>query len=304
MVPSPEVEDLMMFAILGASGKVGWATVSTLRAAGRPVRAILRDPSKAAVFEALGCEVAFADLHDADALARAFEGAAFAQVICPPAPTAENAGAEMRRSIESITKSLASARPKTILAISDYGAEIASGTGITVLFHELEMQLKALPTDAIILRSAEHMENWARVIRVASTTGRLPSLHHPLSKRFPTVSAPDVGRLSAEIMMRRQDGARTASLLHVEGPQRYTPVDAAEALTKILNRQVSAVEVPRPAWHQTMLGAGLSDSGAKLVTDLYDAHNRGLIDVEDGPQEVVKGTTELTVALAALFARK
>lgn len=293
-----------MFAILGAAGKVGRATVSALRAAGQPVRAILRDPSKAAAFEALGCEVAIADLHDADALGRAFDGAAFAQVICPPAPGAEDARAEMRRSIESIAKALTAARPQATLAISDYGAEIESGTGITVLFHELEVQLRALPTEAIFLRSAEHMENWARVIRIAADTGRLPSLHHPLSKRFPTVSAPDVGRISAEILMQRRSGATTAGLFHVEGPERYTPVDVAEALTTLLDREVVAFEVPRQAWHQTMLGAGLSDSGAGLVTELYDAHNRGLIDFEAGAGQVLHGTTDLVGAFQALLGRK
>ncbi|GLS19297.1 NmrA family transcriptional regulator [Labrys miyagiensis] len=293
-----------MFAILGAAGKVGRATVSTLRAAGRPVRAILRDPSKAAAFEALGCEVATADLHDADALARAFDGAAFVQVICPPAPRAGDAGAEMGRSIESIAKALTAVRPQATLAISDYGAEIESGTGITVLFHELEVQLRALPTEAIFLRSAEHMENWARVIRIAADSGRLPSLHHPLSKRFPTVSAPDVGRISAEILMQRQSGAATAGLFHVEGPERYTPADVAKALTTLLNREVVAFEVPRQAWHQTMLSAGLSDSGAGLVTELYDAHNRGLIDVEDGAGQVFHGTTDLVSAFQALLGRK
>ncbi|WP_413988259.1 NAD(P)H-binding protein [Labrys okinawensis] len=292
---------MTMFAILGAAGKVGRATVSALRATGQPVRAIIRDPSKASAFEALGCEVAIADLQDAAALARAFDGAAFVQVICPPAPSAEDAGAEMRHSIDCIAKALTAARPRATLAISDYGAEIGSGTGITVLFHELEVQLRALPTEAIFLRSAEHMENWARVIRVAADTGRLPSLHHSLSKRFPTVSAPDVGRISAEILLQRRDGASTADLFHVEGPERYTPVDVAEALTTLLNREVVAFEVPRHAWHQTMLSAGLSDSGAELVTELYDAHNRGLIDFEAGAGEVFHGTTNLARAFQALL---
>lgn len=35
-----------MFAIVGATGKVGFATSKALREAGKPVRAILRDASK------------------------------------------------------------------------------------------------------------------------------------------------------------------------------------------------------------------------------------------------------------------
>lgn len=53
-----------MYAILGAAGKVGFATSSALRKAGVPVRVILRDASKAAPLREIGCEIAIADLQD------------------------------------------------------------------------------------------------------------------------------------------------------------------------------------------------------------------------------------------------
>ena len=64
-----------MIAILGAAGKIGYSTARTLREAGVPVRAILRDPAKADRLSAIGCEVAFADLQDARALAAAISSA-------------------------------------------------------------------------------------------------------------------------------------------------------------------------------------------------------------------------------------
>ncbi len=288
-----------MFAVLGATGKVGWATVQTLREATQPVRAIIRDPSRAAALEALGCEVSIADLHDADALAGSFDGADFVQVICPPAPQAEDAAAEMRRTIDSLAQALTKARPEAALAISDYGAEVESGTGISVLFHELEARLNEVSTRPIFLRSAEHMENWSRVIPVAAGTGGLPSLHHPLDKPFPTISARDVGVISANLLQRLKNGDTVPRILHAEGPRRYTPVETAQTLAMLLGREVTAVELPRSAWHQTLRHAGLSDSGAALVTELYDAHNRGLIDVQAGG-EVLKGTTELMHAFRQL----
>jgi uncharacterized protein YbjT (DUF2867 family) len=51
-----------MIAIVGAAGKVGYATSSALRQAGVPVRAILRDTSKAPRLRDIGCEIALADL--------------------------------------------------------------------------------------------------------------------------------------------------------------------------------------------------------------------------------------------------
>jgi uncharacterized protein YbjT (DUF2867 family) len=40
-------EEELMFVILGATGKIGGATISALREAGTPVRAVVRERSKA-----------------------------------------------------------------------------------------------------------------------------------------------------------------------------------------------------------------------------------------------------------------
>ncbi|PVI02969.1 hypothetical protein DM02DRAFT_726772 [Periconia macrospinosa] len=79
-----------MFAIVGAAGKVGYATSSALRKADMPVRAILRDAEKAPRLEEIGCEVVLADLLDSKALARAISGADIVQVILPPSPLADD----------------------------------------------------------------------------------------------------------------------------------------------------------------------------------------------------------------------
>ena len=145
---------------------------------GTPVRAVVRDRSKAGHFVAFGCEIAVADLRDTAALARAIGGASAVQVICPVAAQGDDAPAEMRRSIEAIGEAVDAALPPTVLAISDYGAELSAGTGVTMLFHALEERLRRTSSRLIFLRSAEHMQNWSRLIKVAAQTGALPSLHH------------------------------------------------------------------------------------------------------------------------------
>ena len=53
-----------MFAILGATERVGPSAIQSLRKAGAPVRAMLRDRSKAEDLEGVGCEIAVAGLHE------------------------------------------------------------------------------------------------------------------------------------------------------------------------------------------------------------------------------------------------
>jgi uncharacterized protein YbjT (DUF2867 family) len=139
------------------------------------------------------------------------------------------------------------------------------------------------------------MQNWARSLRPAMATGVLASLHHPLDKRFPTVSAPDVGLIAADLLAAAEAPPR---ILHAEGPQRYTALDVAAALAGPLGRPVQAVALPRGQWEPALAAGGLSEGYVRLITDLYDAHNAGRIEVEGG--EIRRGTTPLAEVLASL----
>jgi nucleoside-diphosphate-sugar epimerase len=76
-----------MYAITGITGQVGGALARTLLAAHQPVRAVVRDADKAREWAALGCEISFASMNDASALAAAFEGAT-SQVVTSSISTA------------------------------------------------------------------------------------------------------------------------------------------------------------------------------------------------------------------------
>lgn len=288
-----------MHVILGATGKVGRTTIAALRKAGAPVRAVLRDSSQAQTFADLGCEIAIADLHDRQALAAAMNGARTVQVICPVDIRAEHAHASMQQLIDSLGESLAAARPELVLAISDYGAQQSSGTGVTLIFYALEARLRKLDSRLIFLRSAEHMENWSRLAKTAAESGRLPSFYHPLTKLLPTVSAFDVGSIAAELLLENKD--EKLRIVHAEGPKRYTPNDVAAAIGLLASRNVVAQPVPETEWQAVLIRAGLSEDYARLLTELYIAHNAGRIDAESGVGEIRRGKTELVDALRPLL---
>lgn len=285
-----------MFVILGATGKVGRTTARLLREAGAPVRAVVRDPAGAVPLADLGCTIAVADLHDAPALTRALGGATAVQMICPVEAKAEDPLAAMRHATDTVAQALDAAGTPRVLAISDYGAEHAEGTGVTLAFHALEARLRALPVPVTFLRSAEHMQNHARVIGVAARTGVLPSLHQPLDKKFPTVSAFDVGVAAAELLLE----PAAPGVIHIEGPQRYTPTEVAAILSALLGRPVAAQPTPRAEWDAALAAGGVPAGYIPLVAALYDAHNAGRIDTERSAGPVRHGRTGLADALRPL----
>ncbi|HEY9755737.1 MAG TPA: NAD(P)H-binding protein [Oculatellaceae cyanobacterium] len=291
-----------MFAILGATGKVGGSTIAALRASGMPVRAVIRDLANAAPLIAAGCEIAVANIEDPISVANAMRDASAVQVILPTAPSAENAGGVMSSMIASLVEALQVARPPMILAISDYGAERKEGTGITLLFHELETQLCQLSARLIFLRSAEHMENILRVFQAAAKTGYLPSMHHPLTKIFPTVSARDVGQVAAELLQSSLAQNSSPLVVHAEGPRRYSVLDFEQAMSVVLARTICAQELPRADWKKALCRGGISPSYADLVVELYEAHNAGRIDAQVEAGEIYRGRTEFAEVLNKMVA--
>ena len=279
-----------MFVIVGAAGKVGYSTALALRKAGAPVRAILRDELRAGPLREIGCDVALADLKDPAALGRAVANAVAVQVILPP----DGVG-EMRRSIESLAQALEQARPNRVLAISDYGAHVREDIGMPTMFRLFEERLSQLGTPKVFLRSAEHIQGWGLVIPLAAATGIIPSYHDPVEIEFPTISAADLGLIAADLLLHPSAGT-DLQIVHAEGPRRYSASDVAAALSQLLGRAINAQAVPRLRWQENF-ERFLSRSAAKLLVDLYDAHNKGgLVDVEtDG--DVRFGTTSLIDAL-------
>ena len=73
-----------MYAIMGITGRVGGAIAENLLTQGERVRAIVRNPEKAARWKERGAEIAIADSYDPDALASAFEGTDGVFLMVPP----------------------------------------------------------------------------------------------------------------------------------------------------------------------------------------------------------------------------
>jgi uncharacterized protein YbjT (DUF2867 family) len=286
-------------AIVGAAGKVGYATAVSLRQAGVPVRAILRNSSKEARLVEIGCEVSVADIQDSDALAAAIRGVDTVQIILPVAPEVQDTGKQMFEAIESLASAVEKAHARRVLAISDYGAHVMHDIGMPTMFHAFEKRLSELNCEIIILRSAPHMEGWARATRLAAESGMVPSFYNPADMPFPTISAADLGTLSAKLLL-RSSRKRCVEIVHGEGPRRYSANDVAAALSTLLGRNIAVKIVPRKHWDDQFQRV-MNRSLAQLLVRTNDAQNNGLVDVDPNPGEVLYGTTDLIDALRPLL---
>jgi uncharacterized protein YbjT (DUF2867 family) len=221
------------------------------------------------------------------------------QVILPLRPQAKDPAADLSLSAASVIDALKQTHPQRVLVISDYGAHVSEDIGMPTIFHDFETRFRMVEGHKVILRSAEHMHNWGRVIPVALASGTLPTFQDPIDMVQPTISAQDLGLIAARLLLRPESG-RDLDIIHAEGPRRYSANDVATALSELSGGTIHAQAVPRSRW--TKAFEQLPTSLADLLIKANDAKNKGgLVDAEPNAREVIHGRTELIDALRPLL---
>jgi NAD(P)H dehydrogenase (quinone) len=286
-----------MYAVTGITGNVGREVAETLLAANKPVRAIVRDAAKAAVWAKRGCEIAVATMEDPARLAAAFRGASAVFVLPPPEFDPSPGFPEARAIVNNLSRALEDARPERVVCLSTVGAD-ASHENLLTLRTILESAFRALPMPVTFLRPAWFLDNVAWDVTAARDDGVLRSFLQPLDTAFPMVAARDVGRTAALLLQQEWAGTRVVEL---EGPRRVSPNDLAAAFAHVLGRAVRAESVPRESWDQLFRDQGMKNPGPRMR--MLDGFNEGWIDFRDHGRYAIKGQVTAESVIAELVAR-
>jgi uncharacterized protein YbjT (DUF2867 family) len=284
-----------MFVITGATGRSGSGAAETLLAAGKQVRAVVRDAAKAARLKALGAEVFVADLADPAAFARAVRGAQGVFLISPPDVTAQDFIGERQRLTQRQVDTLAAEKVPHVVLLSSTGAQQPSGTGPILSTHHAEKQLRASGLPATFVRAGYFVENWGAVVQAIESDGVLPSFV-AASQRLPMVSTLDIGKALAQALL---DGPRGVRVIELSGPEDLSPDDVASTFARILGKPVKVAEAPLDAVIPTFTALGVSPNIAGLFREMYAGIANGTVTREPG--EHVRGTTPLEVTLRTLL---
>ena len=286
-----------MYAVTGITGNVGGEVARALLNAGHAVRAVIRDPRKGAVWEALGCDVSLADMNDAAALAAAFKAASDVFVLLPPNFDPSPDFPETRAIVAALRRALATARPGKVVCISTIGAQAKRENLLTQLTI-MEESLGDLPMPITFLRPAWFMENCSWDVAPARDTRVISSFLQPLEKPVPMVATADVGRVAADLLQETWTGRR---IIELEGPTRVTPNQIAATFAEIFSHPVQAEAVPRQTWEQLFKSQGMKHPEPRI--QMLDGFNQGWIEFEQDETRRRKGRIGVREVLTGLAGR-
>jgi uncharacterized protein YbjT (DUF2867 family) len=259
---------------------------------------IVRDAAKATGFAQRGAEVVVADLHDERALTAAFQNAQAVYLVSPPDIHARDFIPDRKRLTQRIVDLLQSARVEHVVLLSSIAAQQTSGTGPILSVHNAEQQLRASGLPSTFVRAGYFAENWSSVLPVAKQEGVLP-VFFPSDVRVPTVAVRDIGPVAAQALLEgpRPRGVR---IIELAGPTDVTPMDVADALSRLLGRQVKTAQAPLDAVVPTVTRFGISHNIAELFRDMYAGIADGHVRWE-GAGESVRGSTGIEDALRPMI---
>ena len=281
-----------MYAVTGITGKVGGTVAQRLLAAGRKVRAVVRDEAKGRPWADKGCAVSVAEIGDADALTAAFADTDGVFLMTPPNYDPEPGFPNTQANARAIATAIAAARPGKLVFLSTVGAQVAE-PNLLNNSKLIEEMLRRAPVPVALLRAAWFMENAAWDVE-AARSGVLPSFLQPLDHAIPMVATADIGDTAAALLQETWNGMRVVEL---EGPRRYAAADIGRAFAAALGREVRMEPVPRDTWEQLFRSQGMKHPMPRIR--MVDGFNEGWIDFEGGGEHR-RGSVTLETVIAGL----
>ena len=275
-----------MFLVTGITGHVGGATARHLLAAGKQVRALVRDPQKAGSWVDKGVELVKGDWNDAGTIASALQGVEGVYLMMPPSLTPSPGFPEAKAVVAAYAQALRQTPPARVVALSSIGSEKSSGLGLITSTHLLEEGLADAQVPVAFVRAGSFYENFLYGLQ-AGQGGTLPTFYVPADRKLPMVATNDIGAEVARLLT----GAAWSGKRLIELGSLITPDEVAAQLGEVLGREVKAQAVPREAWSAAFEGMGMPKGSTGAYEEMLDGVNSGWIAFGIPGTEKVEGTT-------------
>ncbi|MEV4510293.1 NAD(P)H-binding protein [Dactylosporangium sp. NPDC049525] len=221
----------MTILLTGATGTVGRAVLRQLLDAGAPVRALTRDPARAATLLPDGVDVVGGDLGDPDSLPAALDGVERVFLL--------SAGPQMAEHDANLAQAAAKAGVRRLVALSSLAAEEDPDGALGRWHADGERAVREAGPAWTIVRPGGFMSNaldWAPAVRAGVVRAPFRDL------RAAIVDPRDIAAVVVAAMSGGHDGA----VLPLSGPAAISPAEQVAVLADVLDRPVRFEELGVP----------------------------------------------------------
>jgi uncharacterized protein YbjT (DUF2867 family) len=254
-----------MILVTGATGLNGSELIRRLSASGVAVRALVRDPAKAAAAIAAlpNVEIVQGDMARPETLAAALRGVDRAMLISSSDPMMLDVQTNF---IEAARK----AGVKHVVKLSGIMPELDSAFRFARMHGEIEQRLEASGMAFTHLRAGEFMPAYFRQAPNIAAKG---AMFLPMEEaRIASIDVGDIAEIAARVLTRPGHEGKTYPLT---GPEALTMTEVAAKLSAATGKPIRYVNVPPDAARQAQLAAGMPLYLADALFELFAERRNG-----------------------------
>jgi len=255
-----------MILVTGSTGRPGSAVIREFVRSGRPVRALVRTPEKAAALPvALNVEIVHGDMLWPETLTDALAGVQRILMI-------SGAGPNMLETQATFIDAARNAGVAHIVKFS--GGDSVDGFDperfrSTRSHEQIQRYLQASGLAWTMLRPSQFMEVYLEEIPTIASTG---TLELPLgTARLAPVSIDDIAAVAHRVLTSSGHEGRTYSMT---GPQALTMGEIAGAIADAIGKPVRYLDVSSEEKQRKWLAAGYPPQRAAAFAQLFDERRR------------------------------
>lgn len=251
-----------MILVVGATGTNGREVATRVAQAGKQVRALVRNPAKAADLRFPNIEFVQGDLDDQSSLDRALEGVQRAFIVTPVEERSS-------RWFGSFFEAAKRAGTPHVVKFSAMGAgdpdsELLRRHG------ETDQLLRDSGIPYTILQPNSFYQN---MFLSAETIKDQGAFYLPMKNGMQSlVDVRDIAAVAVEVLTGAGHEGQT---YRITGPKSLSYYDIAGVLSRVLGKPVKYVDVPPEAAKDAMLRAGMSPWSATAVMELFGVFASG-----------------------------
>lgn len=253
-----------MILVVGATGTNGREVVDRLAAAGARVRALVRNPAKAADLRKANVELVEGNLDDPSSLDAALAGVDRAFFV---AAVDQRYVGWFRNFLDAARR----AGTAHVVKFSAMGADTESPSEILRQHAETDRMLVTSGLVHTILQPNSFHQN---ILWSAGTIKDAGAFYMPLKDaRQSLVDVRDIADMAVAVLTGTGHEGLTYELT---GPESLSFHEVAATLSKVIGKPVKYVDVPPEAARQSMLQGGMPAWNATAVTELLEIFASGL----------------------------
>jgi len=252
-----------MILVTGATGSVGLELTRKLFDRGLPVRAFVRDRSRARAISLPGIELVEGDFARADTFARALDGVSQLFLLMPSSVDAEQ---RQRNFVDAAKR----ARVKQIVKLSQFGAS-AGAAGRFQRYHAgVEHHILKSHIPHTFLRPNLFMQSLLNFRSSISSEGILCAPAG--TARVSIIDVRDVASVAAATLTHSEHENQSYELT---GPEALTHAEMASEFSEVFARTVRYVDVSPETMLQTLFDLRMPAWQAAGVIEDYEHYRRG-----------------------------